>query len=145
MDVLNRFSIDAYAMGNWDWVYGVDRALELFAGPSAKAPWNAVAANAYYDGEPYAGQTGSRLLPPYLIREIAGVKIGILGFTTDRGPQVVGRGRHQGGSLHQRRCRAQRIRHAAARTGKGRAHYRAVRARPFQQYSTGGAEPPAST
>ena len=54
VDVLNRFSIDAYAMGNWDWVYGVDRALELFAGPAAKAPWNAVAANVYYDGEPYA-------------------------------------------------------------------------------------------
>ena len=92
VDVLNRFSIDAYALGNWDWVYGVDRALELFAGPSAKAPWNALAANAYFEGEPYADQTGSRVLPPYIIREIDGVKIGILGFTTDRGPQVVGRG-----------------------------------------------------
>ena len=54
VDVLNRFAIDAYALGNWDWVYGVDRALELFAGPSPKAPWNALAANAYYEGEPYA-------------------------------------------------------------------------------------------
>jgi sulfur-oxidizing protein SoxB len=92
VDVLNRFAIDAYVLGNWDWVYGVERALELFAGPSAKAPWNALAANAYYEGEPYAARTGSRVLPPYLIREIGGVKIGILGFTTDRGPQVVGRG-----------------------------------------------------
>jgi S-sulfosulfanyl-L-cysteine sulfohydrolase len=92
VDVLNRFAIDAYAPGNWDWVYGVDRALELFAGPSAKAPWNALAANAYYEGEPYADRVGSRVLPPYIIREIDGVKIGILGFTTDRGPQVVGRG-----------------------------------------------------
>jgi len=91
VDVLNRFKIDAYAMGNWDWVYGVDRAMELFAGASAKAPWNAVAANVYYEGEPYDSQKGSRLLPPYIIREIDGVKIGILGFTTDRGPQVVGR------------------------------------------------------
>ena len=91
VDVLNRFAIDAYAPGNWDWVYGVERALELFAGPNAKAPWNALAANAYYEGEPYANQVGSRVLPPYIIREIDGVKVGILGFTTDRGPQVVGR------------------------------------------------------
>jgi sulfur-oxidizing protein SoxB len=56
------------------------------------APWNALAANAYYEGEPYADRAGSRVLPPYVIREIDGVKIGILGFTTDRGPQVVGRG-----------------------------------------------------
>jgi S-sulfosulfanyl-L-cysteine sulfohydrolase len=92
VDVLNRFGIDAYAPGNWDWVYGVDRALELFAGKEAKAPWNALAANAYYEGEPYAAQSGNRLLPPYLIRDIDGLKVGILGFTTDRGPQVVGRG-----------------------------------------------------
>jgi 2',3'-cyclic-nucleotide 2'-phosphodiesterase (5'-nucleotidase family) len=51
VDVLNRFAIDAYAPGNWDWVYGVDRALELFAGPKALAPWNALAANAYYEGD----------------------------------------------------------------------------------------------
>jgi S-sulfosulfanyl-L-cysteine sulfohydrolase len=92
IDVLNRFGIDAYAPGNWDWVYGVDRTLELFAGSSAKAPWNALAANAYYEGEPFADRAGSRVLPPYIIREIDGVKIGIVGFTTDRGPQVVGRG-----------------------------------------------------
>src|SRR6266581_4301451 len=91
VDVLNRFRIDAYAPGNWDWVYGVDRALELFAGAAPKAPWNALAANAYFDGEPYADRSGSRVLPPYLIREVDGVKIGIIGFTTDRGPQVVGR------------------------------------------------------
>src|SRR5215470_11621445 len=92
VDVLNRFRIDAYTPGNWDWVYGVERALELFAGDTPKAPWNALAANAYYDGEPYADRSGNRVLPPYLIRKVDGVKIGIIGFTTDRGPQVVGRG-----------------------------------------------------
>jgi len=91
VDVLNRFRIDAYTPGNWDWVYGVERALELFTGAAPKAPWNALAANAYFDGEPYADRSGSRVLPPYLIREVDGVKIGIIGFTTDRGPQVVGR------------------------------------------------------
>ena len=77
VEVLNRFGIDAFAMGNWDWVYGVDRALELFAGASAIAPWNALAANAYYEGDPYAAKAGARVLPPYLVREIDGVKIGI--------------------------------------------------------------------
>src|SRR5262245_49802418 len=91
VDVLNRFGIDAYTPGNWDWVYGVERTLELFAGSEPKAPWNALAANAYYDGEPYTDRSGNRVLPPYLIREVDGVKIGIIGFTTDRGPQVVGR------------------------------------------------------
>jgi sulfur-oxidizing protein SoxB len=91
VDVLNRFGIDAYAPGNWDWVYGVERALELFGGAMPKAPWHALAANAYYDGEPYADRSGSRVLDPYLIREVDGVKVGIIGFTTDRGPQVVGR------------------------------------------------------
>jgi sulfur-oxidizing protein SoxB len=93
---LNRFGIDAYVLGNWDWVYGVDRALELFGGPKSKAPWNALAANAYYEGEPYADKTGQRVLPPYLVREVDGVRIGILGFTTDRGPQVVGKAVTQG-------------------------------------------------
>src|SRR5215468_1128615 len=91
VDVLNRFGIDAYAPGNWDWVYGVERVLELFGGATPKAPWHALAANAYYDGEPYADRSGSRVLPPYLIRAVDGVTIGIISFTTDRGPQVVGR------------------------------------------------------
>src|SRR6185369_171837 len=37
VDVLNHFRIDAFAPGNWDWVYGTDRTLELFAGRDAKA------------------------------------------------------------------------------------------------------------
>jgi 2',3'-cyclic-nucleotide 2'-phosphodiesterase (5'-nucleotidase family) len=91
VNVLNGFAITAYAPGNWDWVYGIDRALELFAGDQAQAPWGAVAANAYFEGEPYANKTGQRLLPPYIVREVNGVRVGLLGFTTDRGPQVVGR------------------------------------------------------
>ena len=34
---------------------------------------------------------GQRVLPPYSVKEVNGVKIGILGCTTSRGPQVVGR------------------------------------------------------
>ena len=92
VDVLNRFGIDAYCPGNWDWVYGVPRFLELFAGPSPKAPWHALTANAYFEGEPFADRAGERVVPPYLIRVVDGVRVGIMGFTTDRGPQVVGTG-----------------------------------------------------
>ena len=92
VDVLNRFSIDAYVLGNWDWVYGVERALELFAGPVAKSALERACRQRLLRGRAIRSRAGSRVLPPYLIREIDGVKIGILGFTTDRGPQVVGRG-----------------------------------------------------
>lgn len=34
---------------------------------------------------------GQRILPPYSVKTVNGVKIGILGCTTSRGPQVVGR------------------------------------------------------
>lgn len=96
VEVLNRFGIDAYNPGNWEFVYGTERFLELFAGKAPKATWNTVAANVYYDGEPYADKTGQPVLPPYLIKTVDGVKIGILGFTTDRGPQVVGKGVSKG-------------------------------------------------
>lgn len=96
VDVLNRFSFDAFAPGNWEFVYGTTRFLELFAGPNAKAPWSSVAANLYYDGAPYAASAGKRVLPPYVIKHVNGIKVGIMGMTTDRGPQVVGRAVTQG-------------------------------------------------
>lgn len=102
VDVLNGFGIDAYAPGNWDFVYGTTRFLELFGPVQPVAPWNAVAANLYYSTltedptTPYPATAGQRVLPPYVIKQIGGLlgigglKIGIIGFTTDRGPQVVG-------------------------------------------------------
>lgn len=92
VDVLNKFRIDAYNPGNWEFVYGTQRFLELFGGDKPKAPWNTVAANLYYDGEPYADKSGQNVIPPYVIKRVNGLKVGILGFTTDRGPQVVGKG-----------------------------------------------------
>jgi S-sulfosulfanyl-L-cysteine sulfohydrolase len=96
VDVLNRFGFDAFAPGNWEFVYGTQRFLELFTGTGAKAPWTAIAANLYYDGAPYAAQTGKRVLPPYVVKQVGGIKVGIMGMTTDRGPQVVGRDVTQG-------------------------------------------------
>lgn len=91
VDILNRFEIDFFAPGNWDFVYGTERFIELFAGPKPRAPWNALAANLYFDGHPYAERTGERVLPPYAIKTIEGIRIGIIGFTTDRGPSALGK------------------------------------------------------
>jgi len=57
-----------------------------------ESTWHALAANAYYEGEPYADRKGDRPPAAYLVREIDGVKVGHSRLTTDRGPQVVGRG-----------------------------------------------------
>lgn len=95
VDVINMFKIDAFAPGNWEFVYGTERFRELFAGVNGAAPlapWNAISTNLFYTDEnsDYASMKGQRVLPPYLIKEVNGIKVGILGFTTDRGPQIVG-------------------------------------------------------
>jgi len=96
VDVINLFNIDVFAPGNWEFVYGTERFRELFVGVNGVAPlapWNAVSANLYYDGvanPAYAALDGQPVLPKYKIISKNGVKVGILGFTTDRGPQVVG-------------------------------------------------------
>jgi len=86
VDVVNELGIDAFAPGNWDFVYGTSRFVDLFAEPNPKAPWGAVAANVMYN---FDGATVA-VLPPYLIKQVGNLKVGILGMTTDRGPQVVG-------------------------------------------------------
>jgi sulfur-oxidizing protein SoxB len=86
-DVVDRFRIDYFAPGNWDFVYGPERFLELFGGSPAR--WGTISANLYYDGAPFADKTGL-VIAPYQVRSIAGVKLGILGLTTRRGPQSVG-------------------------------------------------------
>ena len=105
VDVVNPFKIDAFAPGNWEFVYGNERFLELFGGEKPKAPWNTLAANVYYSAitedptTPYPDKAGllpnteprQRVLPPYSVKRVGALKVGILGFTTDRGPQVVGK------------------------------------------------------
>lgn len=87
--VLNLFGIDAYAPGNWDFVYGADKFVEYFVSKPAKANWNPVISNLYYDGYPGAeAKSGQHVVAPYTIKTINGLRIGILGFTSDRGPQA---------------------------------------------------------
>jgi sulfur-oxidizing protein SoxB len=90
IDVVNEFGINYFAPGNWDFVWGTERFIELFGGENPLAPWNALAANLTYSGDPYADKAGETVVPPYAITMIDGIKVGIIGFTTDRGPTVVG-------------------------------------------------------
>jgi sulfur-oxidizing protein SoxB len=95
VDILNEFQIDAFTPGNWDFVYGTERFIELFAGRKPVTNWNAVAANLYYVTlyefplTPYPERAGTRVVPPYLIKQVGDVTVGILGLTADRGPQAV--------------------------------------------------------
>ncbi len=87
--VLNQFGIDAYAPGNWDYVYGANKFIDYFANQPSKANWNPVIANLYYDNYPGAeAKNGQHVVAPYTIKTIKGLRIGILGFTSDRGPQA---------------------------------------------------------
>jgi sulfur-oxidizing protein SoxB len=94
VDILNmpEFGIDAFAPGNWEFVYGTNRFVELFGSVNPKAPWGTVAANVFYTtgGGTCANRNGARPVAPYKIKMIGKLKVGILGLTTDRGPQVVG-------------------------------------------------------
>lgn len=98
VDVLDLFKIDVFAPGNWDFVYGKDRFVEHFAIPAtATTPvkskrWGALAGNVYNDtnanGKVDAGETS--VLPGTLFKMLNGVKVGVIGCTTNRGPQAVG-------------------------------------------------------
>jgi len=82
--VLNEFGINYYAPGNWDWLYGKKRFEELFIGEKAMASWNPLISNIY------DSKTGKHIAPAFKIQTIKGVKVGFIGFTSERGPMVVG-------------------------------------------------------
>ncbi len=103
VDVLNLFGIQAYTPGNWDFLYGTPRFEELFVGVNGNpptAPWNGVSANLYYttqyDATAVCGKADAsgnkykRVLPPYTIKQVGNVKVGILGFTTARAIAAIG-------------------------------------------------------
>jgi sulfur-oxidizing protein SoxB len=100
LDVLAPLGIDAYIPGNWDYVYGIDHFVATFAGFAGRkplVPWATLASNLYYATpdagmkSPYVDVTGERVLPPFLVREIGGVRVGIIGITTTRGPRALGK------------------------------------------------------
>lgn len=97
IDVVNMLGVEAHAPGNWDFLYGAARFEETFKGTATTPPlanWNALSANLYYNNQTdssavcgiknTAGVPLKRVLPPYMIKTVNGVKVGILGFTTAR-------------------------------------------------------------
>lgn len=80
VNILDQFGYDGFAPGNWDFVYGAERFLELFG----DGRWGAVAANVTYDPAVYPDKGGQLVLPPYRILNVAGLKIGVLGLSTER-------------------------------------------------------------
>jgi 2',3'-cyclic-nucleotide 2'-phosphodiesterase (5'-nucleotidase family) len=115
IDVLNLFGFDHHVPGNWDFLYGTARFEETFIGTATTPPlanWQAMGSNLYYtnqfDDTAECGVTGpytstdangvtttvqrplKRVLPTYSIKNVGGVKIGILGMTTARAIAAVG-------------------------------------------------------
>lgn len=71
IELLNLFSLDAFVLGNHDFDYGMytlDSALK-------NANFNYLAANISYKGK------NTNFAKPYLIKEINGIKVGIIGVT----------------------------------------------------------------
>lgn len=108
IDVINMFGIDAFTPGNWDFLYGPARFEETFKGSATAAPlanWKALSSNLYYaskfDDAAICGVKGTdaatgtvrprmRVLPPYMIKTVGNVKIGILSMTTARAIAAIG-------------------------------------------------------
>lgn len=136
VDVVDMLGINAFAPGNWEFVYGPERFKELFGNGTGRYGkgnrWGALASNLYSsaaknaDGKIVDGNgnvvtspafpsgipaslprvhtsaeyddwhawyvnNGDRILPPYTIKTVGDLKVGIVGCTTRRGPQVVGK------------------------------------------------------
>ena len=82
--VLNAFGIDYGALGNWDHLYGEKRTAEIFLNKDKLANWTSLTSNAYNK------ETHKSLSKPYEIFTKKGVKVGIIGFTSERPAMAVG-------------------------------------------------------
>lgn len=71
-EVLNEVGYDGLAAGNHDFNYGYERLLEL----AEIVEFPVISANVIYE------DTGELVLPPYIIKEVDGIKIGIFGLST---------------------------------------------------------------
>lgn len=84
INILNYFGIDYGALGNWDHLYGEARTAEIFFNKNKLANWTSLISNAYDK------KTGKMLSKPYEIFTRKGIKIGIIGFTSERPAMAVG-------------------------------------------------------
>ena len=82
--VLNEFGINYGALGNWDHLYGKKRTAELFFNKDKMANWTSLTSNVYDE------KSGKTVSKPWEITEVKGVKIGVIGFTSERPAMAVG-------------------------------------------------------
>lgn len=80
VDFLNLLKVDAFAFGNHEFDRGVKPIADWIKRSSF--PW--LSANIDFSGEPVIAS----LVHPYLIREIKGERIAIIGVTTEATPQI---------------------------------------------------------
>lgn len=97
VEIFNTFAPDAYLPGNWDFAEGAPETRARFTGvpegeknatPDGKplVTFPVVAAGVYNaQGAPaYATPPGTRLLKPYRITKVNGIKVAILGLNDDK-------------------------------------------------------------
>lgn len=94
--IMNKFAPDAYSPGNWDFAEGPQALRARFTGiptgfpgatPGGKpqVDFPVLAAGVYNDaGAPKYAEQGERMLPPYLIRDVNGVKVAVIGLNDDK-------------------------------------------------------------
>ena len=83
--LMNRLRYDLVLPGNWEVVYGKDMLLKNFGGYRAQkicanmfhAPYPRTAKRA---SDPNASRSGQLIFPPYWTKQIAGMKIGFIGY-----------------------------------------------------------------
>ncbi|NLE46940.1 MAG: bifunctional metallophosphatase/5'-nucleotidase [Sandaracinaceae bacterium] len=69
--LLSNMGFDLAIPGNWEVAYGAARMRSLLA----KLPYPTIAENVFVEA------SGERILPPSILREIGGVKVGFIGYT----------------------------------------------------------------
>ena len=84
LTVLNVFGIDYGTLGNWDHLYGEARTAEIFFNKDKLANWTSLTSNLY------SKKTNALLSKPYQIFTRKGVKVDIIGFTSERPAMAVG-------------------------------------------------------
>lgn len=87
------FMIPADTSGNVYQGYNADRAFKADQN-GEKRRWRTIAANAYFNGLDLGPgvngkAAGEHFTDPYYVQKVNGIKIGFIGCTTNRGPQVV--------------------------------------------------------
>jgi len=86
--LLNALNIDAYSPGNWDFSDGPVAFRARFVGTPAvpkRMNFQALATGVYNaPGAPAGAALGERVLPPYTIKLVDGLKIAIIGLNDDK-------------------------------------------------------------